>query len=112
MTLRQFSTRHSSTIKTHPGIDQVTPCGIDRLRPDDHYRRCRSAGAERLAGAPGKQQGQAGSELQITDEGQRILCGIEPAVQAAQRIMLRGLTADEAEQFLRLCGRPSLRATN
>jgi len=40
--------------------------------------------------------------LQITDEGRRILRGIEPAVEAAQRIMLRGLTADEADVFMRL----------
>src|SRR6266568_3220628 len=40
--------------------------------------------------------------LQTTDEGRRTLCGIEPAVEAAQRIMLRGLTADEADALLRL----------
>ena len=36
-------------------------------------------------------------------QGRRTLLGeIEPAVAAAQRIMLRGLTAGEAEQFVRL----------
>jgi DNA-binding MarR family transcriptional regulator len=40
--------------------------------------------------------------LQITDKGRRILDSIEPAVEAAQRIMLRGLTADETDELLRL----------
>ena len=40
--------------------------------------------------------------LQITDEGRRTLDGIEPAVEAAQRIMLGGLTTDEAATLMRL----------
>jgi DNA-binding MarR family transcriptional regulator len=40
--------------------------------------------------------------LQITDQGQRILGEIEPAVEAAQRVMLRGLSTAEAEQFMQL----------
>jgi DNA-binding MarR family transcriptional regulator len=40
--------------------------------------------------------------LEITDEGRQTLDGIEPAVEAAQRIMLRGLTDSEAGEFLRL----------
>jgi DNA-binding MarR family transcriptional regulator len=41
-------------------------------------------------------------ELKITDAGRRTLRGITPAVEAAQRIMLRGLTAKEANEFMRL----------
>jgi DNA-binding MarR family transcriptional regulator len=41
-------------------------------------------------------------QLQITDEGRRTLDGIEPAVEAAQRIMLGGLTTGEAATFMRL----------
>jgi DNA-binding MarR family transcriptional regulator len=40
--------------------------------------------------------------LQVTDEGRRVLRGIEPAVEAAQRIMLRGLAAGEARELMRL----------
>ncbi len=41
-------------------------------------------------------------ELQITDEGRRTLRGITPAVEAAQRIMLSGLTEKEADELMRL----------
>jgi len=43
--------------------------------------------------------------LQITDGGRRTLRAITPAVEAAQRIMLRGLTAKEAEELMRLLGK-------
>lgn len=91
-----------TAIKKHSGLDQVTLAAliaydrttitgvVDRLvqkglvvrRANDRDRRVR--------------------ELLITDEGQNILRGIEPAVQSAQRIMLRGLTTGEANEFLRL----------
>ena len=41
-------------------------------------------------------------ELQITDAGKRTLRGITPAVESAQRLMLRGLTEKESETLLRL----------
>jgi DNA-binding MarR family transcriptional regulator len=90
------------TIKAHPGIDQVTLAGliaydrttitgvVDRLVQKDLLVR-QANSRDRRARA-----------LQVTDQGRRILGEIEPAVEAAQRIMLRGLTADEAAVFMRL----------
>lgn len=91
-----------SAISTHPGIDQVTLAGliaydrttitgvVDRLaqkglvdrQPSSHDRRAR--------------------ELRITAQGRRTLRGITPAVEAAQRVMLRGLSAREGDELLRL----------
>ena len=91
-----------STIKTRPGIDQVTLAGLIA------YDRTTITGVVDRLVQKGLLVRQANSRdrrarvLQITDQGQRTLDGIEPAVEAAQRIMLRGLTADEAEQFMRL----------
>lgn len=41
-------------------------------------------------------------ELKITDAGRRTLRGITPAVEAAQRVILRGLTEKEAKELVRL----------
>jgi DNA-binding MarR family transcriptional regulator len=91
-----------SAIRSNPGIDQVTLAGliaydrttitgvVDRLvqkgllvrHPSPHDRRAR--------------------ELQITEAGRRTLRAITPAVEAAQRIMLRGLTAKERVELMRL----------
>jgi DNA-binding MarR family transcriptional regulator len=91
-----------TAVRTHPGIDQATLAGLIA------YDRTTITGVVDRLVQKGLLVRQANSrdrrvrELQITDEGQRILCGIEPAVEAAQRIILRGLTADEADQFMRL----------
>jgi DNA-binding MarR family transcriptional regulator len=91
-----------STIMTHPGIDQVTLAGLIA------YDRTTITGVVDRLVQKGLLVRQANSKdrrarvLQITDQGRRILGEIEPAVEAAQRIMLRGLTTDEAEQFMRL----------
>jgi len=91
-----------SMIGSHAGIDQVTLAGliaydrttitgvVDRLVQKGLVVR-RASATDRRARA-----------LQITDEGRRVLRGIEPAVEAAQRTMLRGLSADEVKNFLRL----------
>ena len=91
-----------STIMTHPGINQVTLAGLIA------YDRTTITGVVDRLVQKGLLVRQANSKdrrarvLQITDQGRRILGEIEPAVEAAQRIMLRGLTTDEAEQFMRL----------
>ena len=41
-------------------------------------------------------------ELKITDAGRRTLRSVTPAVEAAQRILLRGLTEKEAKELVRL----------
>ena len=91
-----------TTIRTHPGIDQATLAGLiayDRTTITGVVDRLVQKG---LLVRQANSRDRRARELQITDEGRRILCGIEPAVEAAQRIMLRGLTADEADKFLRL----------
>jgi DNA-binding MarR family transcriptional regulator len=91
-----------STIKTHPGIDQVTLAGLiayDRTTITGVVDRLVQKG---LLVRQANSQDRRARVLQITDQGRRILGEIEPAVEAAQRIMLRGLTTDEAEQFMRL----------
>jgi DNA-binding MarR family transcriptional regulator len=91
-----------SAISANSGIDQATLAGliaydrttitgvVDRLVQKGFVSRHASS-KDRRAHA-----------LQITDAGRRTFRGIEPAVGAAQRVMLRGLTAVEAEQFLGL----------
>ncbi len=91
-----------STIRTHPAIDQATLAGLIA------YDRTTITGVVDRLVQKGLLVRQANSrdrrvrELQITDEGRRIIHGIEPAVEAAQRMMLRGLSADEADSLLRL----------
>jgi len=91
-----------TTIRTHPGIDQATLAGLAA------YDRTTVTGVVDRLAQKGLLVRQTNSkdrrvrELRITDEGGRILDSIEPSVEAAQRIMLRGLTADEADEFLRL----------
>jgi len=91
-----------STVDTHPGLDQATLAGLIA------YDRTTITGVVDRLVQKGLLVRQANSRdrrahvLQITDQGRRTLRGIEPAVEAAQRIMLRGLTADEADVFMRL----------
>src|SRR5258708_8144278 len=91
-----------TSIRTHPGIDQATLAGLiayDRTTITGVVDRLVQKG---LAVRQANSRDRRVRELQITDEGRRVLGGIEPAVEAAQRIMLRGLTASEAGEFLRL----------
>jgi DNA-binding MarR family transcriptional regulator len=91
-----------STITAHPGIDQVTLAGLIA------YDRTTITGVVDRLVQKGLLVRQASSRdrrarlLQISDQGRRTLVEIEPAVAAAQSIMLRGLTADEADTFMRL----------
>ena len=91
-----------AAIKLNPGIDQVTLAGliaydrttitgvVDRLVQKGLLLR-RASSRDRRA-----------RELQITDAGKRTLRGITPAVEAAQQTMLRGLTAKEGADLMRL----------
>jgi DNA-binding MarR family transcriptional regulator len=91
-----------TTIRAHPGIDQATLAGLiayDRTTITGVVDRLVQKG---LVARQASSTDRRAHALQITDEGRRILRGIEPAVDAAQRIMLRGLSAVEAEEFLRL----------
>jgi DNA-binding MarR family transcriptional regulator len=91
-----------TTIRAHPGSDQATLAGLiayDRTTITGVVDRLVQKG---LLVRQANLRDRRVRALQITDEGRRILCGIEPAVEAAQRIMLRGLTPDEADELLRL----------
>jgi MarR family transcriptional regulator, temperature-dependent positive regulator of motility len=91
-----------AAIGTNPGIDQVTLAGliaydrttitgvVDRLVQKGLVER-RESSRDRRA-----------RELRMTDAGRRTLRGITPTVEAAQQIMLRGLTEKEAKEFMRL----------
>src|SRR5215203_1920997 len=91
-----------AAIKLNPGIDQVTLAGliafdrttiggvVDRLVQKNLLARYTSSQDRRVR------------QLHITDQGRRTFKSMTPAVEAAQRIMLRGLTDDEAAELLRL----------
>jgi DNA-binding MarR family transcriptional regulator len=91
-----------ATVMANPGIDQATLAGLiayDRTTIGGVVDRLVQKGL--LLRNPSSTDRRA-RELQITDEGRQTLSGIEPAVEAAQRIMLRGLTAPEAVELMRL----------
>lgn len=98
-------------IRDRPGVDQVTLAGliafdrttitgvIDRLERKGLVMRTTSVTDRRAR------------ELRMTEDGLRVLSEIQPAVDAAQRHMLSGLTSAEAEQFMALL-RKAINALN
>jgi DNA-binding MarR family transcriptional regulator len=91
-----------ATIKGNPGLDQVTLAGLiayDRTTITGVVDRLVQKGlTERRA----SRRDRRARELEITDEGRRTLRKITPAVESAQRMMLRGLSAKEGEELMRL----------
>src|SRR3982751_6665009 len=91
-----------ATIKANPGLDQVTLAGLiayDRTTITGVVDRLVQKG---LLVRKGSRTDRRAPALQITNEGRRTLDGIEPAVEAAQRIMLGGLSKTEAATLMRL----------
>ena len=91
-----------STVASRPGLDQASLAGLiayDRTTITGVVDRLAQKG---LVIRQSNNRDRRVRELQITDEGRRVLTEIEPAVEAAQQLMLRGLTADEAAELLRL----------
>jgi DNA-binding MarR family transcriptional regulator len=91
-----------ATIKANPGLDQVTLAGLiayDRTTIMGVVDRLVQKG---LAVRRASSRDRRARELEITDEGRKTLRAITPAVEAAQRIMLRGLTDKEANELMRL----------
>ena len=74
-----------TSVRTHPGIDQATLAGLIA------YDRTTITGVVDRLAQKGLLVRQANSrdrrvrELQITEEGRRVLCGIEPAVEARRQ---------------------------
>jgi DNA-binding MarR family transcriptional regulator len=88
-------------IATQPGIDQATLAGLiafDRTTITGVVDRLVQKGL--LVRQPGRDR--RAHALAITDEGRQTLEGIEPAVEAAQRIILGGLSTSEAATLMRL----------
>jgi DNA-binding MarR family transcriptional regulator len=91
-----------AAVSGNPGIDQVTLAGliaydrttitgvVDRLVQKGLVERYESSRDRRAR------------ELKVTPAGRKTLSGITPAVEAAQRTMLRGLTQKEAKELTRL----------
>jgi len=91
-----------AAISTNPGIDQITLAGLiayDRTTITGVVDRLAQKGL--VARNPSSRDRRA-RELQITDAGRQTLAGITPAVEAAQKTMVRGLTAEETEELMRL----------
>jgi MarR family transcriptional regulator, temperature-dependent positive regulator of motility len=91
-----------AAVNDNPGLDQVTLAGliaydrttitgvVDRLAQKGFVARHESSRDRRAR------------ELKITPTGRRALRDITPAVEAAQQIMVRGLSDKEAKELIRL----------
>lgn len=86
----------------NPKIDQVTLAGLvayDRTTITGVVDRLVQKG---LVARLESSRDRRARELKITDAGRRTLRGIAPAVEAAQRVILGGLTEKEAKELVRL----------
>jgi DNA-binding MarR family transcriptional regulator len=91
-----------ATINANPGLDQVTLAGLiayDRTTITGVIDRLVQKG---LAVRRASSRDRRARELEITDDGRHTLRTIAPAVESAQRVMLRGLSAKEGEELMRL----------
>ena len=91
-----------ATVRSHPGIDQITLAGLiayDRTTITGVIDRLVQKG---LLVRRASSRDRRARELQITAEGQRTLRAIAPAVENAQHLMMRGLTAKESAELMRL----------
>lgn len=91
-----------ATVRTNPGIDQITLAGLiayDRTTITGVVDRLVQKG---LLARRASSRDRRARELQITEEGRRTLRAITPAVEAAQRLLVRGLTEKETAELMRL----------
>jgi MarR family transcriptional regulator, temperature-dependent positive regulator of motility len=91
-----------AAISANPGIDQVTLAGLiayDRTTITGVVDRLVQKG---LVERNESSRDRRARELKVTPAGRKTLSGITPAVEAAQRTMLRGLTQKEAKELMRL----------
>lgn len=91
-----------AAISTRGGLDQATLAGLiayDRTTITGVVDRLVQKG---LVGRQPSPRDRRAHELQITPAGKKTLRGIEPAVVAAQKSMLRGLTTAESKELMRL----------
>jgi DNA-binding MarR family transcriptional regulator len=91
-----------AAINANPGIDQVTLAGLiayDRTTITGVIDRLVQKG---MVARQESSRDRRARELKITDAGRRTYRAITPAVEAAQRTMMRGLTEKEAKELVRL----------
>jgi DNA-binding MarR family transcriptional regulator len=91
-----------AAVSMNPKIDQATLAGLiayDRTTITGVVDRLVQKG---LIARRASKRDRRARELDITDEGKRTLQAITPAVEEAQRSLLRGLNEKEAEQLMRL----------
>jgi DNA-binding MarR family transcriptional regulator len=91
-----------AAISANPGMDQVTLAGLiayDRTTITGVVDRLVQKG---LVERHESSRDRRARELKVTPAGRKALNGITPAVEAAQRIMLRGLTQKEVKELMRL----------
>jgi len=91
-----------AAVSLNPAIDQVTLAGLiayDRSTITGVVERLVQKG---LVARHESSKDRRARELTITDAGRRTLRGITPAVEAAQRTMLRGLSEKEAKELVYL----------
>ncbi len=94
-----------AAINANSGIDQVTLAGLiayDRTTITGVVDRLAQKG---LVARNKSSRDRRARELKITDAGRRTLRGITPAVEAAQRTLLRGLSVKDAKELVRLLQR-------
>jgi len=91
-----------AALQGNPGIDQITLAALIA------YDRTTIAGVVDRLARKGyvlrkvSERDRRASELYITDEGVSVLALIEPGVDATQRLLVSGLSAQEADTFLNL----------
>jgi DNA-binding MarR family transcriptional regulator len=91
-----------AAVSANPEIDQVTLAGLiayDRTTITGVVDRLVQKG---LVARHESTRDRRARELKVTPAGRKTLSAITPAVEAAQRIMLRGLTETEAKELMRL----------
>jgi MarR family transcriptional regulator, temperature-dependent positive regulator of motility len=91
-----------AAIAANPGIDQVTLAGLiayDRTTITGVIDRLVQKG---LVARHESSRDRRARELKITEAGRRTQRGMAPAVEAAQRVLVRGLSDKEAKELVRL----------
>ena len=98
-------------IYRNPGVDQITLAGIiayDRMTITGVVDRLERKG---LATRAVSDTDRRARTLHITPEGEAILYRIQPAVDAAQAVMVSGLSEPERDELMRLL-RKAIAAVN
>lgn len=91
-----------AAINSYPGLDQASlakEIALDRTTITGVVDRLQSKGLIERSISKNDRRARA---LAVTPEGRSTLALVRPGVEAAQRLMTRGLSAQEANELLRL----------